>query len=1010
MDYLEILSYVWRNHRRFQKQVRTYQQDHLFQDLGFSLSNEDKGKPHYISRGYASKILNGTTVPPKVMTALQDPATRQKIEESFGLPGLFACFRTTEIDHLIEKKLQKDGSDEYLASISLKRESLFKSPHKQNYELHTLSVASDPQPFLSGGERGAWRRLARLLLHSSVGVVHWEAEPWSGASYIAYLLREHDSILKNYAKVCTIRPTNLDQPFDTQLKQLGADLGISADKATTPQALVEAIRSERILLIVSDACFIPFRTESYERELLVYQVLQYAIDTHSRDERAYIVTVGRSPAIATLVSPNDQSHQLNRVLKSQTDFTFYRELFERYKAQRNETRAEEGGSRLKRGRWHYEAVHRGNDRSVWPGMIRLRAYFASNFANYAYFDPTMGFDALCGDDANLPMSIQLFHDDLVAYIIRASIGKQSPELRALRFCSTAKHWLTNEALEILRQSFSPKGTEGAKVSELTKEAFHNKVKERLCPIVEPRQNPASYHSNENSKRAFTLSLGIRAIVQDEWLRSDPFERAVSHWRVARNLWFNQDNKDLLAQEFPYVPHWGRSRIFLLGECIRHLVSSVEGVREASDLTVRGSDAVFPEAPDPNLLGCDPSEVINFCYSRIFQREINGNKAFGKDIEFPQQGRSLAKRHGAFEYAAELLQLMGENRKLGKPHPNLNPKYRISYLRECAFALLDLGELEKADALFQSLEKHHLENSQPALEEKLNRSLVLTELYDIKGATQTIRHVEDALKKHVIEPVFDQKEALQKRVQMRSLHIKYLEGHFEEAIHLSSEVLQTEPDPKRWDSELVHNRIRALANLKKDSSQAMAEAMAAVFRASADGYQHEALGYRVLLARLFRQRDELPVAERLLDDIQRDILLYGCSERTYLEMLYEAGRALCAMDKHVRAYASYLRPLLVRSRSRGFGRHVELASRHSIAVINLVRSTRSSMNSEDWDATIQLIKNEEEKHVNNEKAGREGVLELDPLFGYYISGSQEVIERFRNADGIEQELEFIRKHR
>lgn len=166
---------------------------------------------------------------------------------------------------------------------------------------------------------------------------------------------------------------------------------------------------------------------------------------------------------------------------------------------------------------------------------------------------------------------------------------------------------------------------------------------------------------------------------------------------------------------------------------------------------------------------------------------------------------------------------------------------------------------------------------------------------------------------------------------------------------------------------------------------------------------------MLLARLFRQRGELPVAEQLLDDIQRDILLYGCSERTYLDMLYEAGRTLCAMNKHIRAYASYLRPLLVRSKSRGFSRFVELATRHSEVVVELVKTTHKRMTAEEWSGIIQLIKDEEEQHVTKEKLGREGVLEVDPLFGYYISGSQDVIERFRTVEGIDEEIDFILDH-
>ncbi|MDP7342030.1 MAG: hypothetical protein QF767_01380, partial [Alphaproteobacteria bacterium] len=146
--------------------------------------------------------------------------------------------------------------------------------------------------------------------------------------------------------------------------------------------------------------------------------------------------------------------------------------------------------------------------------------------------------------------------------------------------------------------------------------------------------------------------------------------------------------------------------------------------------------------------------------------------------------------------------------------------------------------------------------------------------------------------------------------------------------------------------------------------------------------------------------------QLLDDVQRDILLYRCSKRTYLEMLYEAGRTLCAMDKHIRAYASYLRPCFVRAKGRNFNKYVILARKRSDTVLTTVRKAYADSDSEAWDSTIDSTKQEEEKHANKEKLGSEGFFNVDPLFGYYISGSQDGIERFRTLDGVAYEECFM----
>jgi hypothetical protein len=72
-----------------------------------------------------------------------------------------------------------------------------------------------------------------------------------------------------------------------------------------------------------------------------------------------------------------------------------------------------------------------------------------------------------------------------------------------------------------------------------------------------------------------------------------------------------------------------------------------------------------------------------------------------------------------------------------------------------------------------------------------------------------------------------------------------------------------------------------------------------------GEQHVALGFRISTAHLFRNMGKLKLAETWMDSVYMDILRYGCSERTYLAFLREAGRIVRATDRPARAYAVYI---------------------------------------------------------------------------------------------------------
>lgn len=98
---LEILSYVCVHHKDYRRTVRQYLDQDIFLDLGFTFDKRDRSGLTFISKGYASKIINGTRQHAIVSQRLLDPSVRQKIESSLNITGLFSCTTGQEIDKLV---------------------------------------------------------------------------------------------------------------------------------------------------------------------------------------------------------------------------------------------------------------------------------------------------------------------------------------------------------------------------------------------------------------------------------------------------------------------------------------------------------------------------------------------------------------------------------------------------------------------------------------------------------------------------------------------------------------------------------------------------------------------------------------------------------------------------------------------------------------------------------------------------------------------------------------------
>jgi hypothetical protein len=115
---------------------------------------------------------------------------------------------------------------------------------------------------------------------------------------------------------------------------------------------------------------------------------------------------------------------------------------------------------------------------------------------------------------------------------------------------------------------------------------------------------------------------------------------------------------------------------------------------------------------------------------------------------------------------------------------------------------------------------------------------------------------------------------------------------------------------------------------------------ALFRLSSDGLLHEAIGFRIALAHYTLSiNGRVNAAEAILNQVHLDTLEHGCSERTFLAFMLQAGLLLKRDKRELRAYASYLRPCLERSIARGYVREASRAAEVALLVLNQIKDRR-----------------------------------------------------------------------
>lgn len=1016
VDSVQVFSYIYSNHRSFMRKRIGLSNQRLLEvvlfpkDAAHSNGLRSREKIIGLSPGTISEAFQGKSRPDWLNWALSQDSVKREISKQLGISNLFELGSLQELTSAIVRAEMQSLSIEASRSVG-DLPSTWRS-------VEVFECRKEPaiKGALFGSERHCRDLLVERLTSSSTPFVRWPIPPWAGASLVLASAAVSQAIRDRYNFIILVRPSSLIQPYRAEVEQIFLALGLPAPvPGTESKTLIELLDRKKVLLCLSSAEYV--QEVKYGKESYIHGLLRRICHTHEKGRSPRVLLMGDSVELSrysTELLGGDEaaatSLQLNKYLKVQSDRRFddFKKHWTAYRRLRGFDRIEDGGSRLKRARWHYENLVK-TDVDVWPASIRFRAFMLSDLSNHSAFDPTQGLNSFEIPGIGLPRDIEILRDDFSSYLqYLKQTTRNKNGVRALRICSVAKHWMTEDLVKLLGKNYVG---DDFKVSALSFEAFHGSLNANRSD----QQCVTLPGNSGNRAPGYTLSMGLRAIIQDDWLLEEGTQRAVAHWRIARHFFDNQNDKQLLEREFPYEPHWGRSRMLILSECIRHLVRSCSdsACSVQTDSEASSQPFGFPDPPRRQLAGTTPYQIYNFCFEQLYQREINGSGDPDGLLSTVDGtiGRSLSKRHGAFELAVELLQLLGEGQKIGHPHPCLSKENKFQYLRESGLALLDLGELQLAQECFERL-RAAATGLREEVDALLLLALVKSERMDSASA---IDHIEDVIGQVRREGVLSHRdrEAFFARVRARLAHMAYLTGNYVNVVRHAERLIQRSKPRKRakpfsrssekkakLEPNLELAYIAALSHISPKGDEALTRCFDSLFWATGEGHQHDSLSFRISLGRLLRREGRLAPAEEVLDGVQRDILRYGCAERTYLSLLLEAGKVLLAQDRFLRAHASYLRPCALRSAGRGFERFTQLACRTSIICLT---ELEEQVSHDVWPASLELIVQEEQRHVSRDQPKADGLISTDPLFGYHSESSVNVIRTFKDLKSVQKEI-------
>lgn len=989
----DIIKYVFKKHKPYWKTICGIDREAFEEILGLQ-----KGG---LKIWEYFRLVNNHATPKSLLEHLCNQSILDKIAKKLNCQNIFLCVTEEEIDVLISK-----------ATLLTKSTGKIIIPDPSNKRLIKLDII----------EEKIIRNMIQLIKDGSEHhIIYWQDHPLIGSSLLAYgagmfLMEEgiKTYLMQPYSEITTTffvgNQYSQTRPYELAYFELVEALNMT--KNDTPAEILQSLKNNRSVLFILYAEHIPEESNSYCYIKELIKEARKNSDKFTGPVPIFIIGTNQT-LFKTRHYYSSFHHTQNNLTPSRTISStkannergnLFETQWRRFCELRNIKLSDDMGTRLRRAQQYYSADY---DLVDSAGAIRMLAFFASNYNTYSYFDPTVGLKKLSNmDEDQIPIDIRLIIEDAIMQINSIPEGKRqsTSALRALRWCSTALYWLTEDTVKEL-----------GKGPIKTNVDYFKSAIEKIPQIVRSdiKTDTSNHTSNKdnNKKEVFKVDLTIRALIQEQWLLQSPQDRAQAHYIIAKRLFDSSNDKNLLGIEFPFEPNWGRSRIYFLSETIRHLMRSCENIKRECFISEfqHAFQEQFPNKPVAKFGGCNPYEVVNFCFGVIYWQLLNGNSR-SNNIH----NRKLSRQHGAYQLTGELLQLIGCG-NLNVPHWALNPVYINRYLREVAYAQLDLGDLQSAISNFKKLIDLQQKHVTEIVDYKLDLVLALASNDKLTEAESLLNEVQTAsahetltVDSHSTSKNSDCHEERRKhqrintRIKARKAHLFYLQGNIDSALEIY-ESLEKSNNETTISRDTAHVYIATLGSFteKGKINKAMSICIKNLFENTSRGLHHEALGFRISLGHLYRKLEMLDVAETTLDQVYKDILQYGCSERTYISFLIEAGRIVFTQKRYLRAYAAYFRPCFNRAMSRGYIRTAQIAFKHATECLSYLHSYINEANQDGINSNQELVVNGRGDYFNSTRNSL-----IDPLYTYDIcpiDSMKDCTERLQTKEGIDYEL-------
>lgn len=863
---------------------------------------------------------------------------------------------------------------------------------------------------LCAEERTALNYVANQIVQAKSTITEWIAPFQSGASFVVDQLCHSDIISQFYASVFHIYFDPCETDGRSELRELMRHLDLNPDSKGAESKLVTALVEKRCLVVLHGASYTTTKFVGNKSPIL--QFIRTVRQKRAFANQAILLLLSASQVATS--NPEQQALAASDLLRVESGhrFAFFRVELNRFLSLRgNEGQLHDADARLKQARWHYDQVE---DVEIWPASIRLRAFFASNMANESYFDPTQGFERLAGSiDLERCPDIRSLVREAVTYfnVLRKEAGdKDRPGPRFLTWCTTTLYWLTDEAIKYIQS----KGKE--KIQTLKVDQCHGFAAEVLYDSL------VRFNRSEGDSMNYAMTLGVKAVIQDIWMQSGDdarYNRATVHYYTAKRMFELRDGLSL-SQELPYVKGRADDDIFFLPEVIRHLM------RACGAKVSRSRKKLIPLSTDfddhdlktfsvkepvrGKAQGCDPQDAWRFCYWVVFRKILNG------------RGRQLTRRFGAYQLKLEVLQLLCGDGDFNQAHTGMPPCDAPFFLNDLACALLDVGRADEAAVVFARLSKLADETDDHATHCKslINEAMVAGVMGEFEKALDLAESAQSLISEGKIDG--KESEKLAERLQSRRAHIAYLSGDNDLAIKLYRKLEREDLRPTiRRDRALPY--IRSLvarsenttADRQSDLSKAISVCISNMIRSTTVSNFHEVLGFEIAMAELFRCQGFQEPAESCLDQVYLDILNHGCSERTYLNFLIEAGEVLLGRENYARAYAAYLHPALMRLRTRPLAHERNRAKRLSLNILDMLEGQRRECSGDSaWSKYLVSALTTPEfleaavspQHSDEGRSPTVRIHGMNPHFSFDLIGVMEWSKRLETVDRVQKERDFV----